>query len=333
MGIGTPVALLVGMLLVLGAVGLFFFDKIKPAYARDSDKVYAAFILLAGLVTLVNWGMEAGPSFLMFVMSGMLTTLLIENVRNREPRVVETLPPYDKRSQRPRYGERPPVQRGYRAEIDRDPYRDRPPADLPLRRQPRMNPAQEAAQEAAWSNSYDSADRMRQPYEEYRGPAGRLQPSRQPDSAGPPDNRYSDNERYGQRPPAQRPPNPGSPNLGPPNSGPLNPGPPNPGPPNPGPFNPGAPAQRPPNQMSPEQRPPVQNTGQRPPQRDPQQNGRPDSEPTGLSASNRRPEESTGERPPRSEGSRDRSLNIRPLSEAPKFDDDYRPNTPEGAPS
>ncbi len=325
MGIGTPVALLVGMLLVLGAVGLFFFDKIRPAYARDSDKVYAAFILVAGLVTLVNWGMEAGPSFLMFVMSGMLTTLLIENIRGREPRVSETLPPYDKRPQRPRYSERPPVQRGYRAEIDRDPYGDRPPADLPLRRQPRMNPAQEAAQEAIWNDGYNNADRVRPPYEEYRGPAGRLQPSRQPNPIGPPDNRYSDNERYGQRPPAQ----------GSQSRGPLNQPLPNQGPPNQRP-----PVQGPPSQILPEQRSATQNTEQRPPQRasqrppqsPPQRSDRED-DPMGLSASNKRPEESTGERPPRSEGTRDRSLNIRPLSEAPKFDDDYRPNTPEGAPS
>ena len=149
------------MLLVVGAVGLFFFDKIRPTYARESDKVYAIFILIAGLVTLVNWGMDAGPSFLMFIMSGMLTTLLVENVRNREPRLIDPLSPLDKRPPSPRYNARPPVQRGYRAEIDRDPYRERPPVDLPVRRQTRMNPAQETT---AWRNDYaDSRDRPRQP--------------------------------------------------------------------------------------------------------------------------------------------------------------------------
>jgi len=303
-GIGTPVALLVGMLLVLGAVGLFFLDKIRPAYARDSDKVYAAFILIAGLVTLVNWGMEAGPSFLMFVMSGMLTTLLIENIRNREPRAPETLPPYDRRPQRTPYSERPPVQRGYRAEIDRDSYRDRPPADLPLRRQPRMNPAQESA----WSDGYNDPSRARQPYEEYRGPAGRLQPSRQPNPAGPPDSRYSDNERYGQQPPAQRQINQRPPNQASPN-------------------------QASPNQRPPESRPTAQSVDQRPPQRPLQRNDQLEANPVGLSTTSGRPEDRTGERPPRPEGIRDRSLNIRPLSEAPKFDDEYRPNTPEGKPS
>lgn len=226
MGIGTPVALLIGMLLVVGAVGLFFFDKIRPTYARESDKVYAIFILIAGLVTLVNWGMDAGPSFLMFIMSGMLTTLLVENVRNREPRLIDPLSPLDKRPPSPRYNARPPVQRGYRAEIDRDPYRERPPVDLPVRRQTRMNPAQETT---AWRNDYaDSRDRPRQPYEEYRGPAGRLQPSDTARGNGSPQDNFggdryapndsypndsysganrnmSGNGRYGERPPAMPP--------------------------------------------------------------------------------------------------------------------------------
>ena len=202
MGIGTPVALLIGMLLVVGAVGLFFFDKIKPTYARESDKVYAIFILIAGLVTLVNWGMDAGPSFLMFIMSGMLATLLVENVRNREPRLIDPLSPLDKRPPSPRYNARPPVQRGYRAEIDRDPYREPPPVDLPVRRQTRMNPAQETA----WRNDYtDSRDRPRQPYEEYRGPAGRLQPSDPNDTYNRTSRDMSGNGRYGERPPAMPP--------------------------------------------------------------------------------------------------------------------------------
>ncbi|MEO0351241.1 MAG: Ycf66 family protein, partial [Cyanobacteria bacterium P01_A01_bin.15] len=39
MNFGTPVPLLVGLILILGAVGLFFLDKIKPGYERSSDKV------------------------------------------------------------------------------------------------------------------------------------------------------------------------------------------------------------------------------------------------------------------------------------------------------
>ncbi len=296
MGIGTPVALLVGMLLVLGSVGLFFFDKIRPAYARDSDKVYAAFILITGLVTLVNWGMDAGPSFLMFLMSGMLTTLLIESIRNREPLVVDPMPPSNRRPPSPRYDERPPVRRGYRAEIDRDAYRERPPVDLPARRQAnqaRMNPAQENA----WRNDYaDNGvmdSRGRQPYEEYRGPAGRLQPSR---ANGPEDGRYTNsggnrNGRYDEPLPARPPSN-------------------------------NRPSDRPPERFP--ERPP-----ERPPERFPEnaRNNGPNGPNGGIPADfqARPPERRPEDRPANGE----RALNVRPYSEAPKLDlaqDSYRPD-------
>ncbi|MGC1219336.1 MAG: Ycf66 family protein [Phormidesmis sp.] len=338
MGIGTPVALLVGMLLVLGAVGLFFFDKIRPAYARDSDKVYAAFILVAGLVTLVNWGMEAGPSFLMFVMSGMLTTLLIENIRSRDPREnILREPLNDRRPPRsPRYDERPPVRRGYRAELDdrsdpRPEFRDRPV-------QPRMNPAPAPYPQAAYPQEAYANRQVRPPYEEYRGPAGQLQPSRPgpspntgpnpnsggPDSGGPnmppsnsrygadtpPNSGYSDNSRYGERPPApqwssQQPPARSPESFRGPESAPR---------PDDGPR------QDRPRQQ---ERTTQGRVGERPPR------------PAGSGQSNGL--ESGSEGGPEGGGS-PRALNIRPLSEAPMFDENYRPDSkqngnPEGTPS
>jgi hypothetical protein len=310
-GIGTPVALLVGMLLVLGSVGLFFFDKIRPAYARDSDKVYAAFILITGLVTLVNWGMDAGPSFLMFLMSGMLTTLLIESIRNREPIVIDPMSPLNRRPPSPRYDERPPVSRGYRAEIDRDPYRE--PIDLPAHRQAnqaRMNPAQESAwrndrNEYADGSIADNRARPRQPYEEYRGPAGRLQPS-----ANGPEDRYANSGGYNARPPSNNRP-------------------------------PERPQERPPER-------PSERPQERPPERFPEgarnnapRNGSPDfqSRPPERRPSERsierpseRPQERPPERPPERSQERpdgmpaerpangERALNVRPYSEAPKLD-------------
>jgi hypothetical protein len=308
-GIGTPVALLVGMLLVLGSVGLFFFDKIRPAYARDSDKVYAAFILIVGLVTLVNWGMDAGPSFLMFLMSGMLTTLLIENIRNREPLVADSMPPMNKRPSNPRYDsrydERTPVRRGYRAEIDRDPYRDRP-MDLPVRRQAanqsRINPAQDSA----WRDDYatnriadrsaDSRSRPRQPYEEYRGPAGQLQPNRAGMPQGYVNNSgyggsYTDGPgRYGERPPAR------------PNSS--------------------RPPERPAENVSDErfaQRPESSESRNEPRIADAADF---QSRPTERPPSQRPPERSQGRPDTASDrpANGDRALNVRPYSEAPKLD-------------
>ncbi len=294
--LGTPVSLLVGIVLLLGAVVLFFLDKLRPTVARDSDKVYAVFILIAGLLALAIQEITLGESFQMMLMAGMLTTLYIENVGNREPREIVPGPPMGNRPPMPRYDERPPVRRGYRAELD-DRQEFRPEFRGP--QPPRMNPVQQPYRQDAYANG-----QVRPPYEEYRGPAGRLQPSR-PDSrsgmtGGPPDNRYSDNSYYGERPPATRPPE-----------------------------------QRPPAQ----QRPPESFRG---PEGAPRPQARPQARPQESASGGRasegppqasRPQEGNRDRPENGESSA-RALNVRPLSEAPKFDDDYRPNgKPEGAPS
>lgn len=312
--LGTPVSLLIGLILILGSVGLFFLDKIKPTYARDSDKVYAVFILIAGILALTHWEINIGESFQMLLMAGMLTTLMIENIRTREPKVPAPPQPYDNRPPRPRYSEAPPVRRGYRAELDTRLENDAPPAGF--RGAPTRAPRMAPAQAEYWS------DAPRQPYEEYRGPVGRLQPSPanqnpantrgpepRPDTAF--DNRYADgNGRYGERPPArppvgrqQEPMNGQGPGAN--NSGPNTPGP-------------GNYAQRPP------QRPPEPNNGRRSP-----------SEPGGWESDSRQRSAtvapspaapnaassvngnraSNGERP-----NSERTLNVRPLSEAPKLD-------------
>lgn len=291
MNFGTPVPLLIGIILILGALGLFFLDKFRPGYERDSDKVYAVLLLISGLFLLAHLDMELLASFQQLLMAGMLTTLLIESVRTREPRVEQMMPPrMDNRPPpRPRYDDRPPVRRGYRAELDdrmdnRGALRDRP-------MQPRMNPAQEAY----WQDDYSNA-RPRQPYEEYRGPAGRLQPSPpqqarpqnpnagRPPQGGPPNNQYSDNSRYGERPPAQRP------------------------------------LDRQPDRQ-PERQPPQNSYPQRPPE---EGNG------NGNGQGNTRPmpaaSQSEGSRERTSNG--DRALNVRPYSEAPKLDDEYPSNHP-----
>ncbi|MEO1620829.1 MAG: Ycf66 family protein [Cyanobacteria bacterium J06632_3] len=306
MNFGTPVPLLIGIILILGALALFFLDKFRPGYERDSDKVYAVLLLISGLFLLAHLDMELLASFQQLLMAGMLTTLLIESVRSRLPRTEPARDPrLDNRPPRPRYDERPPVRRGYRAELDdnRGVLRDRP-------LQPRMSPAQEAY----WQDEYSNG-RPRQPYEEYRGPAGRLQPSRKPNPSGPPDNRYSDNNQYGERPPATRP-------IDRPNDRPMDRGPMERGPertPERGPDN--RPADRGPDPY--QQRPAT-----RPPETRPE---RP-SAPAGLSSprdeqvSERNARSAAAhdgertERPARSANG-DRALNIRPYSEAPNLDE------------
>ena len=339
MNFGTPVPLLIGIILILGALALFFLEKFRPGYERDSDKVYAVLLLISGLFLLAHLDMELLASFQQLLMGGMLTTLLIESIRNRLPKSDPLRPPtepmVDRRPPRPRYDDRPPVRRGYRAELDDRPaFRDRPPADLPPVRAgaPRMNPAQAAYWQDDYSDNYYSGNPSnrvpRQPYEEYRGPAGRLQPSppvnngndsgRFDDRANnrpndrfdsPPDNRYTDNAQYGQRPPTPR-------SSTRPNSQ--------------APSQPSEQESERSSEYLPDQR--ADNYQQRSSENRTDRNrtdreDRPDSQPNRASSGTPQP-------PSGQNGNGERTLNIRPYSEAPKLDDDYRSgNQSEGAPS
>jgi len=299
---GTPVPLLIGIILILGALALFFLDKVKPGYARDSDKVYAVLLLISGLFLLAHLDMELLASFQQLLMGGMLTTLLIESIRTREPLLRNEPPMVNRRPPAgPRYDERPPMRRGYRAELDdrmdnRPEFRDRQP-------QPRMNPAPNGYRQDAYRN-----EQVRPPYEDFRGPAGRLQPSPSMNNGlnngrandgrnagGPPDNRYSDNDRYGERPPAPRPDAYRGPNGAPPIQEARV-----------------QPAEYPANREG--------NGGEAPPRDD------------------RAPRPNYSDNGPDSRDASARALNIRPRSEAPNSGEDYRPNSrpsnrPEGAPS
>jgi Ycf66 protein N-terminus len=82
-GFGTPVALLVGIILILVAVGLFFLDRFKPGYKRDSDTVYAVLFLTVGIMSLVNWSQNFLESFQLMIFAGMLIALVIESIQRR----------------------------------------------------------------------------------------------------------------------------------------------------------------------------------------------------------------------------------------------------------
>lgn len=85
MNFGTPVPLLLGIVLIVGAIALFFLDKLKPGYERDSDKVYSVLCLLAGLFLLAHLDMQLISAFQQIIMVGMLTALLVQNIRSRSP--------------------------------------------------------------------------------------------------------------------------------------------------------------------------------------------------------------------------------------------------------
>jgi hypothetical protein len=191
---GTPVPLLIGIVLILGAVALFFLDKFKPGYGRDSDKVYAILWLISGVFLLGHLTMELLASFQQLIMAGMLIAITIENVLSRTPRedkyaaqgAAEAGPrDYYRPSRTPNY--RPSPRMNVRAELDNDDlYRNRFPEDRYAAEDRRMlSGRQEPATRRPGSYGDDYPDRYNDSRSAYgerpapgaERPAGRLNPS------------------------------------------------------------------------------------------------------------------------------------------------------------
>lgn len=85
MNFGTPVPLLVGIILVLFAVFLFFLDKFKPGYRRDSDVIYASFCLAAGILNLVDLSGGFLHSAQSVIFTGLFISLALEAINSRVP--------------------------------------------------------------------------------------------------------------------------------------------------------------------------------------------------------------------------------------------------------
>jgi hypothetical protein len=165
---GTPVPLLLGIFLVLSAVGLFFLDRLKPGYGRDADKIYAILFLISGVFLLDSLTMELIPSFQQMIMVGMLTALMIQNVNSRVPNQARPMPQGEgrdgygggyrpSRPSRPQYS--PDTRTNMRAELDR---RDFGPDDPYARPRPMLNGREEPGMaerppypQDAYSNRYD----------------------------------------------------------------------------------------------------------------------------------------------------------------------------------
>lgn len=134
MNFGTPVPLLIGIVLIVGAIALFFLDKLKPGFGRDSDKVYAVLWLISGVFLLGHLNMELLASFQQLLMTGMLIAITIENVLSRKPKEDRYAPveaprpePY-RPSRAPSYRSGPRM--NVRAELDNGPaFREEYPGD------------------------------------------------------------------------------------------------------------------------------------------------------------------------------------------------------------
>lgn len=119
MGFGTPVPLLVGIVLILFGIGLLFLDNFKPGYKRDSDTVYAILFMLAGFFALLSWQADFQISLQLMISAGSLVALMVERVRNRSINT-DPVPPMSSRpSRRDSRDERP--SRSYRSSFDENP--------------------------------------------------------------------------------------------------------------------------------------------------------------------------------------------------------------------
>ncbi len=117
MNFGTPVPLLIGIILILFSLFLFFLEKFKPGYKRDSDVIYASLALAAGILNLVDLSggfLHASQSV---IFTGVFIALALEAINARTP---ENSPMKQTGGSPPRDDDRNP--RSYRAGFEESSY-------------------------------------------------------------------------------------------------------------------------------------------------------------------------------------------------------------------
>lgn len=81
---GTPAALLFGLILLTGGLGLLLMGRFKPDLKRDSDNIYAAIGILCGLISIIEFQkIDVGMSLYMMLMTGSAFVLMWDNIRKR----------------------------------------------------------------------------------------------------------------------------------------------------------------------------------------------------------------------------------------------------------
>jgi Ycf66 protein N-terminus len=84
-GAVTPVTLVVGIILILFALFLYFLEKFKPGYKRESDVVYASMALGLGILSLIDFGATFTHSLQTAVFTGVFIALALEAINARTP--------------------------------------------------------------------------------------------------------------------------------------------------------------------------------------------------------------------------------------------------------
>jgi Ycf66 protein N-terminus len=110
-GFGTPLSLVIGLILISGGLVLFFLGNFRPDIKKDSDNIYAVLAIIAGILGVVSFNKEIVPSLEQLLLAGMGIFLMWENINNRTPNP-DARRSFDNRRDDDRAGRRTP----YRAD-------------------------------------------------------------------------------------------------------------------------------------------------------------------------------------------------------------------------
>ncbi len=84
-GLNTP-ALLFGIILLVASIGLFFWGRLKPELARDSDNVYSVIGIICSLILFTEaFTLSLGMGFQQLLLVGSVILLMWENIQKRTP--------------------------------------------------------------------------------------------------------------------------------------------------------------------------------------------------------------------------------------------------------
>jgi hypothetical protein len=89
--VGTPLSLVMGILLIFGGLALFFLGNFKPELKRDSDNIYAILAIICGFIGVISFARkDFDESIEQLLLVGMAVFLMWENIRNRTPNALPT---------------------------------------------------------------------------------------------------------------------------------------------------------------------------------------------------------------------------------------------------
>jgi hypothetical protein len=89
--VGTPLSLVMGILLIFGGLALFFLGNFKPELKRDSDNIYAILAIICGFIGVISFARkDFDESIEQLLLVGMAVFLMWENIKNRTPNALPT---------------------------------------------------------------------------------------------------------------------------------------------------------------------------------------------------------------------------------------------------